>query len=612
MCAILLPSEPVSLTAAFFADQIMDGRPHSKLASIQHLDQDDRDWLLQEANLVAMHLSVVQSKLNSFLPVYCLPKELVIHIFEILASSASTSSRWIHVTHVCRHWRNIALSTPTLWRQILTSPGPEFATVCLERSGNDVPLEIFWRNKHAHAPSHFPALFNEAAQRRVVVQDVEVLGPFLRSYALDCVKRCTNLQVLSLRAPGRLNSAIRPASTSMSFLDLTSLVTPEKLTYLQMRFIIPSPPTSIGLCTNLRTLRLVRYMHTRALRLIDLLQVLDSCTLLQHLFLGDAGPRTSVEPALENLPYDVRRKVKMNHLQSLALALTSGRYIAHLLASLVMPHDTRIHLQNNSGSDDNGPFPLLLPTGDLSDLHFIKTLRRLELSLRHGTELHAKAYHDDVNFVLEANGSLTPRLQIISATNVKNALTFDELSKIFRHAYVETLSLEANLLEKFHPCVHWKQFLRCFSKIKTLQVSFRTQRLFSFEFEDYLKTLMSPFTSTDSQVNAPAVALPALESLHLAFFKKYEARRLRQELVAYARLCQSRLPEGRSFRLVVNGKIWKIPKVCVTVVSGVQFLNTKYYRNAEGVPFCHLLIQPSGILVRLWQSPSRNRGSDNT
>lgn len=619
-CVIILPCDKALLKVVYLADRMMDGRPHSKLVSIQHLDQDDRDWLLQEENLVAIHLSSVQSKLNSFLPVYGLPEELVVHIFKIVAASASTSSRWIHVTHVCRHWRNIALSTPTLWTKILTSPGPDFATACLERSGTDMPLEIFWRNRHAHAPSYFPALFTEAARRRVIVQDVEMITPFLRSYALDCTKGYTNLQALSLQAAnGRKGTLL----TSLPFLNLNLLVAPEKLTYLQMRLAMPSPFRSIGLCTNLRTLRLVRTVQYRTLHLIDLLQVLDRCALLQHFLLVDAGARASLESALENLPYDGGRKVKMNHLQSLTLTLSSGRYTARLLASLVIPHDTRVHLQNNSDLDDNGPFTLLLPTDDLSDLHFVKTLRRLELSLRHGTELHAKAYHDDSSLGPDTSDSLSPRLHIISATSVRDPTTFDELSKVFSHTYLETLSVEANLLDHLRPPIQWRQLLLSFPKTKTLKVSFQTQPLFSFEFEDYLAALTWPSALIPSQLDAPTVALPVLETLHLTFFKKVVVRELRQELVAYACLCQARLSEGQSFHLVVNGKVWKIPKVCATVyISAIRVLNMTYCRNVESQSFrrhisienCYPLIQPGAfhgtlvmILVQRWRAQATAR-----
>ncbi len=41
---------------------------------------------------------------------------------------------WIAITHVCRHWRQVALSDPTLWRTIVFDLGTEWAEEMLARS----------------------------------------------------------------------------------------------------------------------------------------------------------------------------------------------------------------------------------------------------------------------------------------------------------------------------------------------------------------------------------------------------------------------------------------------------------------------------------------------
>ncbi|KDQ51397.1 hypothetical protein JAAARDRAFT_41247 [Jaapia argillacea MUCL 33604] len=76
---------------------------------------------------IAAHLESIRqlcTKRNSLVPVSRLPPEVLANIFVQHASQTGLSSPpissgcsvdWIAVTHVCRHWREVALATPRLW-----------------------------------------------------------------------------------------------------------------------------------------------------------------------------------------------------------------------------------------------------------------------------------------------------------------------------------------------------------------------------------------------------------------------------------------------------------------------------------------------------------------
>ena len=49
-------------------------------------------------------------------------------------------STWLSITHVCRRWRNLSVSTPSIWSNIITSP-PFWTPLCLERS-QSAPIDI--------------------------------------------------------------------------------------------------------------------------------------------------------------------------------------------------------------------------------------------------------------------------------------------------------------------------------------------------------------------------------------------------------------------------------------------------------------------------------------
>ncbi|KAF5318102.1 hypothetical protein D9619_012134 [Psilocybe cf. subviscida] len=101
-----------------------------------------------------MESSRSQSDYTSILP---LPPEITIMIFEMASSLAEVDREWselvkarpeIIISHVCRQWRQVALSCPTIWSRIMirnwvagTHSAAQLLEVYLTRS-RGVPLDI--------------------------------------------------------------------------------------------------------------------------------------------------------------------------------------------------------------------------------------------------------------------------------------------------------------------------------------------------------------------------------------------------------------------------------------------------------------------------------------
>ena len=70
------------------------------------------------------NLAVVKKGENNLYPpshiISCLPPELLSTIFNFLACThvLQDFECWVHVTHVCSHWRHIAIDYPNLWTHI--------------------------------------------------------------------------------------------------------------------------------------------------------------------------------------------------------------------------------------------------------------------------------------------------------------------------------------------------------------------------------------------------------------------------------------------------------------------------------------------------------------
>ena len=77
---------------------------------------------------------------NTLSSISRLPPELLSRIFESVARGEDNirmknlEPRWIGVSHVCSHWRHVALENPRLWSHIQCYPYPRWALEMLKRS----------------------------------------------------------------------------------------------------------------------------------------------------------------------------------------------------------------------------------------------------------------------------------------------------------------------------------------------------------------------------------------------------------------------------------------------------------------------------------------------
>ena len=92
----------------------------------------------------------LKTSFNSYSPVNQVPNEILSNIFALVANaipeelstylSDRESAKWLRVTHVCRHWRSIAMASGSLWSNI-NFVTPELANAMLERS-RSAPLSV--------------------------------------------------------------------------------------------------------------------------------------------------------------------------------------------------------------------------------------------------------------------------------------------------------------------------------------------------------------------------------------------------------------------------------------------------------------------------------------
>ncbi|KAH6912835.1 hypothetical protein BKA70DRAFT_776970 [Coprinopsis sp. MPI-PUGE-AT-0042] len=106
----------------------------------------------------------LRSQRNHHTPISLLPNEIICRIFQycrvscwspppthrrmlITGRNSKSPMMWINVTHVCRHWRNIALSYADLWSHVNDAIPFKWLNVMLERV-HQAPLTVLFRPQY--------------------------------------------------------------------------------------------------------------------------------------------------------------------------------------------------------------------------------------------------------------------------------------------------------------------------------------------------------------------------------------------------------------------------------------------------------------------------------
>ena len=84
---------------------------------------------------------------NALVPISLLPPEILSRVFHLLVLeepplSGGQNLSWIRITHVCQHWRQVALGNSSLWARIWgISTNTKWISEMLARAKN-APLDI--------------------------------------------------------------------------------------------------------------------------------------------------------------------------------------------------------------------------------------------------------------------------------------------------------------------------------------------------------------------------------------------------------------------------------------------------------------------------------------
>lgn len=287
----------------------------------------------------AESMRILRSHSNSRLPISRLPNEILLNIFKYYEeetrldgynndddSSASDEiddvPACLVVTHVCRHWRKVALECPTLWK-FINSTSSVWLDLVLERS-QKVPLVVTYSSVSISLENclekvllHLPRI--KYLELRVFSYDVDRVMDLLSSQPalmLETFKFSVNGRVPTVSMS---NTIFRGQAPLLRHLDISNC----------------GHGWTSCIFGGLRTL------HIGHMQLPDVLAALQCMPSLEQLTFQD-DLLQSDEPQSDEL---ILIKVPLARLKNIALDGTPLQNAISLFTHLTLPADIKIALQ---------------------------------------------------------------------------------------------------------------------------------------------------------------------------------------------------------------------------------------------------------------------------
>ncbi|KAH8091674.1 hypothetical protein BXZ70DRAFT_952818 [Cristinia sonorae] len=302
---------------------------------------------------IQTHLSAIvalKTRINTCMTIGRIPVEILARIFFWIVvgthdTRSSRGTRWITITHVCRHWRQVALNTPTLWTDICVEGTVEPAATFLKRSkGAQLHIHVEMsliapdiRLLHAvAAESHRAATLSldlEQNRFNAMSSSFPSAFPHLRQLIVN-ISGDIPIQTISVLTPAFFSTGVDGRNTSTPALEYL------KLTNLQISWANTSFPSTLR-CIIFQVGGMVPTDHPSLVSYLDIVHALQGLPLLEVLHLRGVFRALSSPIAL---PPPVEKHVQLPRLRDMAL-YGDPTVSIHIMDHLVIPPDCRIAMR---------------------------------------------------------------------------------------------------------------------------------------------------------------------------------------------------------------------------------------------------------------------------
>lgn len=277
--------------------------------------------------------TVVRSTINTHRLPNRLPPELLSYIFQFIPQPCYVSDRYapfasftrtedlLPVTHVCRHWRQTALSTPRLWHSI-SSRAPRNVSATFSQRSKAVPLSIVVR---ATPSADFCQGVMQMHSGRLQALYASVNFDDKIGGLMDFP--APNLEVLLLHSNASASSTHQPRPITLCRGELP------RLKFLSLHQCPIRPANAFPNLTHLNI------SHQSMGSIAGLLSFFSSAPRLTQLILVNLS--TSMASVDTNGP-----KVTLDHMRDLAMVHIAPDFVSAILSQLILPANMAIQLDH--------------------------------------------------------------------------------------------------------------------------------------------------------------------------------------------------------------------------------------------------------------------------
>ncbi|TDL22601.1 hypothetical protein BD410DRAFT_788415 [Rickenella mellea] len=412
------------------------------MAGISRLAMDDITVAAIDVEIHAMEqsLATLKSRRNSFCSVNKLPPEIITCIF--LRLQMRESSLWLHITHVCRRWRHIALDSPSLWTSIsLSQYRPNELAAFLKRSKCS-PLTVSLRASSKTDNQVIVTLLCENLPRIREIHLIDEDRSWAESLDLDTIFSTPSPCLEQLDVAFSYKRNLPTFTFGSNYPALKRLKVD--------RHPLQWNPSSIGGLQEL-VLKDIRAEHQP--NLSQMVSILEACPALEMLSLEYSGPTLKTK----EVPQTTRR-LYFPHLRKLRVN-SSAYACAALLSHMTVSNATSWEIT----CDDDALEPLdIVPRSDHTDL----ICKELEISFRGPFTMFEAAVHR----AGEKGNHIHTKLSFHS--RFSEDLWFDFYSMTLENTCWSRADMLTLRLDKSpqHKQSQWSSFFRSFTHLHTLNI----------------------------------------------------------------------------------------------------------------------------------------------
>ena len=357
---LLLSNMQPSMLSEVFAQ--IESRFNSNHSEIGFHDSDARrvasiSTVDKGIDATRQFLRSLLTRRNSLLPISLLPPEILASIFHLLVLeepplSGKRNLGWLKVTHVCQHWRQIALDNLSLWAKIWGNP-----------TDTNWISEILVRAKNAPLDIKFDLAMSSPKTILMILPHLSHTRQ-LRFHGLSTLHSNSVREIYNCEAPAleHFELTVSPYSpisrySPMAFPDLGGNMlfkghAPRLRTFLLSQLVIPWSLIPRGHLTQLKVAVPKEDVHSPG-DLNQLIDLLVNCPALEILALESCLPSQLTE-------FSHGRTIHLPHLSRLRLCGSTSR-IVNISKMLKLTSLTKLHLNCISDNTHNDPEGLLLP-----------------------------------------------------------------------------------------------------------------------------------------------------------------------------------------------------------------------------------------------------------